>query len=381
MLFALAIPALAYETDGSFNNVTPAFNPGPPEDIWTFTRVFHWVVRGETLDEIAKFYGTVPEAIIDNNKNYFNDLALRNKTLYGDKEIAKMTLENGVRLFIYDLLTVKHYVVRGDTLNNLSGQYKAAGGTLALYDDFGKEIFRIKTTVAAIKNENAAWFRNLDLLSITEGRNISLTESNNIFAYYSGLLINGVRSNWDAWDVNGSPLYISVPVEVSYINGLENPNATAKLWAERIRLDPFDSTQPNEVFVNAIAYKANSSEDKFKEGAWTDYGYPLIPEQKIYGNTTPPENTCWDYNVGWTYNFTNKMGYYISNTTLLPATAEYVYGTSPLKIYWGKLGINKIRNLKMDRVVGDDEYVYGSNSALLGAFGEYMPWQKYISLK
>jgi len=76
-----------------------------------------------------------------------------------------------------------------------------------------------------------------------------------------------------------------------------------------------------------------------------------------------------------------RTRHYISNTTLLPATAEYIYGKSPLNIFWGKLGINKIRNLKMDRVVGDDEYVYGSRLALLGKFGEFAPWQKYVSLR
>jgi len=380
MLFAITLPTLAYETGGNFKNVTPAYNPGPPEDIWYLTRVFHWVVRGESLDSIAKAYGTVPEAIRNNNENYFNDLALRNETRYGNRDHLKAELENGVRLFIYDLLTVKHYVVRGDTLNDLAGQYKAAGGTLVLLDDSGNEIFRMKTTVAAIRNENADWFRNLDLLIITENKYVPLKESNNIFAYYSGLVINSLPSNWDAWDVSGSPLYISVPVEIDYVNGLDNPNAIARLWTERKRLDPFDCTQPKEVFVGTIAHKANSSEDSLREGAWTDLGYPLIPEQSIYGNTTPLENPIRNYNVGWTRNFTNT-GDYISNTTLLPATAENVSGESSLDIFRGRLGINKIRNLKMDRYIGNDEYVYGSKSPLLRKFGEFAPWQKYVSLR
>jgi len=394
MLFALALPTLAYETDGLFDNVTPDYNPGPPQDVWSITRVYHWVVRGENLDAIAAAYGTIPQAIVDNNANYFNDLALRNWTRYTDKVDANMELENGVRLFIYDLLTVRHYVVRGDTLNDLAGENVAAGGTLALYDDFGVEIFRMKTTVKAIRNENADWFRNLDLLNVTQDEYIPLMESNNIFAYYSGLVINQVPSNWDSWDINGSPLYITVPVQVDYVHV---PNA-ARMWIDRVRADaalnwtPYNWTLPNEVFFNVLAYKANNSEDRIAnalmEGAWSSAGFPLIPEQRIYGNTIPFENPAWAYNVGWTLNFTNfptleNPDRYIDS--YLREARAWRLGAVPFNWVYGELGINKIRNLKMNFYDNGGEYIYGSNPALLWRFGEaalgFGPFVYYQSLR
>ena len=388
MLFALALPTLAYETDGNFSNVTPDYNPGPPQDVWSITRVFHWVVRGENLDAIAAAYGTTPEAIRDNNKCYFDDLALRNWTRYTDKVDANMELENGVRLLIYDLLTVRHYVVRGDTLMDLAGENVAAGGTLALYDDFGVEIFRMKTTVKAVRNENADWFRNLDLLNITQDEYIPLMESNNIFAYYSGLVINKTPSNWDSWDINGSPLYITVPVQIDYVRV---PNA-ARMWIDRVRADsalnwtPYDWTLPNEVFYSAIAYKANTSEDRIAaagiEGACSPV-FPLIPEQRIYGNTIPPENPAWTYNVGWTQNVTN-LGFYIDDI-YLPVARAWKLGAAPFNWVYGELGINKIRNLKMEFYDNGGEYIYGSNPALLWRFGEaalgFGPFVYYQSLR
>ncbi|MCL2815278.1 MAG: hypothetical protein FWD23_11820, partial [Oscillospiraceae bacterium] len=358
MLFALALPASAYITSqpvGGGACSTPGVPWDPCPDEWQISRIYHWVVRGETLGEIADAYGTVPYMIIENNWNYFNDLWLRDITRWTDREkpydwdFYAMHLENGVRLFIYDLLTVKHYVVRGDTLNDLAGEFSLWGGTLALYDDAGLEIFRMKTTVDSVKNENADWFRNLDLLNTTHAANVPLMESNNIFAYYRGLVIDGYSSRWDGWTLSGSPLYISVPVQVGYC--VYNTVPPGAYPHPRIRM----GLSANTLYNRTDTFKVNASEDRITATTGEGAFVPLIPAQRIYANTTPVENPVAQYNIGWTRNL---------------AEPNFAFD---------HMGVDWFRNLKMD--FEDGWYVYGTDPDLpiLRNFGEVSPWEGYPS--
>ena len=350
MLFALALPAMAYETDGLFDNVTPDLNPGPPRDEWQISRIYHWVVRGETLTDIANAYGTTTDDIIGNNWNYFVDLWSRNVTRWEDNwDVYGMILENGVRLWIYDLLTVSHYVRRGDTLNDLAGEFNPAGGTLSLYDDLGLEIFRMKTTVDAVRHENGDWFRNLELLNITHAADVPLMESNIIFARYSGLVINGFRSRWDAWSISGSPLYISVPVTVGYC--IYNGVTQGAYPHPRISMGVSQDAYAVTLFNRTDACKTSLSEDRVTASSAEGFWLPLIREQRIYGNTIPTENPVATYNLGWTKDLAEK------------------------DFYLTHMGVDWFRNLKMDTAGG--WYLYGTDPAPLPDFGEWAPWEGF----
>ena len=303
MIFAISLPTLAYETDGLFNNVTPNFDPGPPEDEWYVSTVYHWVVRGDTLSGIARAYGTDAWRIIENNWDYFGDLGLRNQTRYSvNADVLGMELENGVLLKIYDLITVQHYVRRGDTLQDF------ANGKFWWWD------FQLFTTVSAIRNENADWFRNLDLLNITQDENVPLMESNNIFAKYRGFVINGTASQWASWTIDGSPLYITVPIEYYY-----------------------DITWPF-IWHNTFSYLRDNSETAPGGFGW---GLNALPTtQQIFGNMVPLINPIQTWQVGWTIN-----------------NPGVPFG--PYPVAWQY----RIERLWID------------------GFGEYQPWQNYISLK
>ena len=337
MIFALTLPTLAYETDGLFNNVTANFNPGPPADEWVVSTIYHWVVRGDTLPGIAQRYGTTVDLIVENNWDYFKDLSLRNQTT-----TLGIELENGVRLKIYDVITVRHYVVRGDTLNDLAGgklkwttMYLTAAGEIVI------EWFTLRTTVAAIKNENADWFRNLDLLNITQDENVPLVESNNIFAYYRGFAFdNDFPMLWQQWTIDGSPLYITVPIEYYY--DIRWPAIRYGTWTY---LRDYSETKPGAL-------------------------NPLMPAQTIFGNTVP----SIDY---------------------VPPFDIFTITTDPA-INWPN--INPIGNYRRgwslnQALLGSDVPGSGPNVGAydwpqlrivaleIPGFGEYWPWQQYISLK
>ena len=189
----------------------PTIRPagGIPKDEWTVSAVYHWVVRGETLQGIADRYGTNIDELHFNNYEYFTDLANRNKTTGVDVQ-----LEHGVRLFIYHLVTVKHYVQRSDTL------WELANGRL----QWGS--FTLRTTMAAIKTQNANWFASLDRLNQTRnsGAAHELEESYDMWnVWYEWFDEEGAitQQDLDSFRIEGptmagAPLYISVPVQIKH---------------------------------------------------------------------------------------------------------------------------------------------------------------------
>lgn len=174
---------------------------GIPGDTWTVAGVYHWVVRGETLDSIAAQYGTNVDEIRFYNSEYFNDLANRNTTTG-----LNIQLEHGVRLFIYHMVTVCHYVQRGDTLSDFANGY------------FVRGTFTLMTTTDAIVRQNQAWFNDVASLNATRGTNHELEESYTIWNVRYGHLTDGDgRSafvNDPTVEYAGIPLYISVPVQI-----------------------------------------------------------------------------------------------------------------------------------------------------------------------
>jgi hypothetical protein len=198
----LAVTMLVLSLGGASVAAAPydATQPGIiPANEWTIISVHHWVVRGETLDSIAAFYGTTPEEIIFKNSEYFRDLAMRNRTTG-----VNVQLEHGVRLFIYHMARVVRYVQRGDTLAGL------AGGDL----QFGS--FTLRTTQEDIINQNPEWFRNLAALNATRNTAHTLEESYGIWNVAANTPVaNSVHGmNFSANRIFGTPLVISVPVHV-----------------------------------------------------------------------------------------------------------------------------------------------------------------------
>ena len=184
-----------------------------PDDVWYIAPIYHWVVRGETLQGIADRYGTNTDELRFYNYEYFTDLANRNKTTGVDVQ-----LEHGVRLFIYHMVTVKHYVRRDDTLWNLANGRLQNGS------------FTLKTTIPAIKAQNANWFASLDRLNDTRnsGAPHELEESYDMWnvwyeyfdedrypttEYEALKAIDEKRL--ESPTMAGAPLYISVPVQIS----------------------------------------------------------------------------------------------------------------------------------------------------------------------
>ena len=307
MVFAIALPVMAgYETSSpEFNSVANGgtwLSPGAywdiPDDYWYLSTVYHWVVRGDTLAGIAANYGVAVDYIIRRNWNYFVDLFYRNNTNTGmsaddllngipfDTIWGGTQLDHGVRLCIYDTVTAKHYVRRGDTLDGF------ANGELQYPPNWWltmpAPLFVLTTTTTAIQNENAEWFWNLDLLNITRKRDWTqdhvLEESALIFARYWGFVGStlpydhrfgewgfewelddpfALASNWiwGRWDVAGSPLYITVPVDVSY-----NPNWPLIEWGDWSLLREYWETNPGVLF-------------------------PLDPTQIVYNNSVPAINS------------------------------------------------------------------------------------------
>lgn len=199
-----------------YDPVTIRAHGGPPEDQWTVVALYHWVVRGETLRSIAIQYGTSPAEIRVKNPEYFADLANRNTTTGLD-----IKLEHGVRLFIYHLVRVRHYVQRPETLDVLANGYLTRGS------------FALITTPALIRNENPRWFANLNALNTTRSSDNPLEESHDIFADYSDFAgvelwwseptkVINVDGNDTIYRYAGSPLYISVPV-----NAVSDPTEPA----------------------------------------------------------------------------------------------------------------------------------------------------------
>jgi len=316
MLLALALPTLAYETDGLFNTPLAGGLRNVPADEWVVSTVYHWVVRGDTLAGIAAAYGTYVDLIIENNWDYFGDLGLRNQTYYGNRAAAAgIELEHGVRLKIYDVITVRHYVVRGDTLNDL------ANGKLWWFN------FQLFTTVDAIRNENAGWFRNLDLLNITQDEYVPLVESNNIFAHYFGFVINGFPSRYDGWTVYGSPLYITVPINYYYDNNW--PWIGYDTWTH---LRDYSETIPGGFADN------RDWENRTYPGGNAPPLNPLMNAQIVFGNVVPLRNPIYNYNVGWTLN---------------QALLDFNFVAYQLRI----------------------------EPLWIPFFGEHQPWQNYVSLR
>jgi len=96
MVFTISIPVMG----GTYDVASTE----PDETTWSVFRLYHWVVRGDTLFSIANIWGTTEENIRLNPKNraYFEDLALRNVT-YG----TNIQLEPGVKLHIFDTLRAR----------------------------------------------------------------------------------------------------------------------------------------------------------------------------------------------------------------------------------------------------------------------------------
>jgi len=171
----------------------------PPNDIiWDVFEVYHWVVRGDTLQSIANHWGTTVEWIKFWNSDYFRDLELRNKT-YG----INIQLEPGVRLFIYHMARAQVHVVRGDTLNSI------ASGKLVTADGYV-----MRTTPRMLRAQNPVWFNHLDRINTTQNTDFDLIES---FAvpdvaewrpYYTSFL--------NTYDDFGSRLVITLPVIVDW---------------------------------------------------------------------------------------------------------------------------------------------------------------------
>ncbi|MCL1792459.1 MAG: LysM peptidoglycan-binding domain-containing protein [Oscillospiraceae bacterium] len=403
MILALSLPTLAYETDGLFDTWPTLYYGAAwniPPDQWTVYTIYHWVVRGDTLPDIAKQYGTTVDLIVENNWDYFKDLELRNKTT-----TLNIQLENGVRLKIYDVITVTHYVRRGDTLNDLaygglklySWWYHEATQEIILnqnrliaepdLDPIAwpvqtlipvewqynlrtipspnsnpppsgmRDVFELWTTPNAIRNENADWFRNLDLLNITQDENVPLVESNNIFAYYRGFVsFNGWTSHYEPWTNAGSPLHITVPIKYYY----------DRHWPQ--------------IRYGTWAYLRDYSE--------TDIGGldPLMAAQVVFGNSVPSidavTHQIWVYNQelkGWelvdptvtfdSYNWwiawpnLNPIGNYLQGWSLNQALlGSEVPGVGP------NVGDFDAPRIRIERLN-------------IPGFGEYQPWQNYVSLR
>jgi hypothetical protein len=168
-----------------------------PDDEWALISVYHWVVRGETLAGIANRYGTTVEEIIFKNQEYFTDLTMRNITTG-----VNVQLEHGVRLFIYHMARVVHYVQRGDTLAGLAN------------GDLRWGLFTLRTTEQDIINQNPQWFRNLADLNKTRDTAHTLEESYGIWDTVNNTPVyNGEhRMNFLNNQRFGTPLVIAVPV-------------------------------------------------------------------------------------------------------------------------------------------------------------------------
>jgi len=213
LILAFAVPtALAYDSQDHIDYIRAA-----TADTWFVESIFHWVIRGDTLESIAYRYGTTVDYIKAYNEAYFRDLAYRNRTTG-----LNVQLEHGIRLYIYDMVTVRHYVVRGDTLEILAGGALQWGG---YKDATGRWVdrFVLKTTVAAIKEQNANFFNNLALLNKTEAAAKPLMESDNILTYYADWIDpyynDDGKATYNGLGL-GLPLFISVPVKVTPLLGL-----------------------------------------------------------------------------------------------------------------------------------------------------------------
>jgi len=192
LILAVSFSVLAYDTQSSDHD-----HP-IPSDVWSLRTVYHWVSRGDTLQSIATAYGTTTARIRANNAEYFADLDARNKTWGVD-----FTLDLGVRLAIYDVVNVVHYVRRGDTLAGL------ANG--ALVYGTGVNRFQLITTTAAIKAENWKYFDSLAKLNSTQKTNFELVESDVIYdGWYTDPYSGWVYQH----TTSGTPLSITVPVWV-----------------------------------------------------------------------------------------------------------------------------------------------------------------------
>jgi hypothetical protein len=213
----LAVTMLVLSLGGASVAAAPydATQPGQiPADDWTIISVHHWVVRGETLQGIANFYGTTTDEIIFKNQEYFRDLDMRNRTTG-----VNVQLEHGVRLFIYHMARVVRYVQRGDTLAGL------AGGDL----QYGS--FTLRTTQEDIINQNPEWFRNLAALNTTRNTAHTLEESYGIWNVGANTPVaNGVHGmNFLANRQFGTPLVISVPVHA--IGSITEPFYNRERWS------------------------------------------------------------------------------------------------------------------------------------------------------
>ena len=236
---------------------------GIPLNEWTVEAVYHWVVRGETLQGIADFYGTNIDEIKFYNSAYFDDLANRNKTTG-----LNIQLEHGVRLFIYHMVTVCHYVQRGDTLNGL------ANGDLK----YGS--FTLRTTKEAIIRENQTWFNDLADLNKTRGTEHELEESYAIWNIDPPNNFAGIM--FDANGPAGNPLYISVPVQ--------------------IRVDLLEPLYRRETYT----FMANNGE-KVGNPALTQAQQIPFPNT-FFTNDLLPDNTGWTRTIGMPQNL--RLGNY-----------------------------------------------------------------------
>ena len=226
LLLVITMILLSVPVSATYNPTTGNLLPDViPADVWTLSTVFHWVVRGETLKDIAIRYGTNIEEIKFYNSEYFADLANRNTT----KQI-NIELEHGVRLKIYDQVTVKHYVRRGETLFDFTNGYFVNGS------------FELFTTKESIINQNKSWFDSLAKLNVTRNNpGHELEESYDFWdifhnPYYAddggieGITVYGYVNltdseawNWGWSDNYGTPLYITVPVQLAQSGTIADP--------------------------------------------------------------------------------------------------------------------------------------------------------------
>jgi len=201
LLLAITMLLMCIPVSAAYDPTTGGTAPvvsGIPADEWILSTVYHWVVRGETLGGIAARYGTNIDEIKFYNSEYFEDLDKRNTTLGIDRE-----LEHGVRLKMYDQVTVIHYVQRGETLGEFANGYFVNGS------------FTIYTTKDAIRAENYNWFNSLAKLNETRNNpGHELEESYDFWniwhvPYYGeDTLAASFSTQW------GTPLWITVPVQL-----------------------------------------------------------------------------------------------------------------------------------------------------------------------
>jgi LysM repeat protein len=192
-----------------------------PAPRWEVTEFYHWVVRGEDLDSIAALYGVPVDYIRAINGSYFADLDLRNKT-HGENR----QLEHGIRLRVLFTVTLRFYVVRGMTVENiLDGSFRHVQNGVEYWRLEHSSGFRLRATQQELYSQNPLWFTELGQLSTTMGLNLPLWESYGITEISQAPIFNSILSAnipmtagtvWEGASKWGSPIRLTIPVHVEF---------------------------------------------------------------------------------------------------------------------------------------------------------------------